>query len=454
MGQRIVRDYRLWIAASAVLFGEAAFGGETIALRETAKVGRTAKTRFELKADGQYRPESGEKKTEPLDLNVRGRLDYTERVVKIGRDETPRKVVRMVERAGAAIDGKVVPARSSLRPEVGFLVAEKRDDGVFSFSPGGPLTRSELDLIQVPADPLDLPGLLPQRKVKVQESWLVSTDAARSLSGYDAIAVNGLRAVLLKFDDDRAVVRLKGEVRGASLGGLGKIAIDGTCEFDRRAGWIDSVRLDRVELREAGPVEAGLDVKSSVSLTRSAIEPPAELNDENTERLAVDATADRALLTATSPDGSFSFAHDRDWHLFSENVKRIVLRRVERGEVTAQCNLTVGPKAGRGRHQDPKQFRDDIRAALGKRFERFVDEGELDQGPNGNYCYRAVARGKVGDLDVIWIYALIASPAGDQLSAAFTLAAAEAKSFGDQDVRLIGSVQWNAAAPAEAKPAG
>ena len=455
MGLRIIQSSLsiASIAAWLVFSTGESRADDGVNLRESAKIGRTAKTSFELDADGQYRPEAGEKKTEPLDLKVRGRLDYVERVLNIGQDETARKVVRMVERAGAAIDGKVIPTKSSLRPEVGYLVAEKRDDGVFTFSPGGPLTRSELDLTQVPADPLDLPGLLPRKKVKINDKWTVSAEAARSLSGYDALAVNALQATLVKIDDDRAIVRLKGEVRGASLGGLGKIEIEGTCEFDRKAGWIDSVKVDRVEVREAGPVEAGLDLKSSIALTRSVIEAPAELNDEILKKLAVEATAERSLLLANAPDGSFSFVHDRDWHVFSENVKRIVLRRVERGEVTAQCNLMVGPKAGRGRHQDPKQFREDIREALGKRFGRFADEGEIDQGPNGNYCYRVVAQGKAGDLEVVWIYDLIAGPEGDQLSATFTLAATETKGFGDQDIKMVGSIQWIARDKADAKPA-
>ena len=45
-------------------------------------------------------------------------------------------------------------------------------------------------------------------------------------------------------------------------------------------------------------------------------------------------------------------------------------------------------------------------------------------------------------MGVIWIYDLIANPDGEQLSATFTLAASETKAFGDQDVKLIGSIQW------------
>ena len=202
MTSRMIRS-SLSIApiTACLLFSAVIFAGEAVNLRETAKIGRTAKTHFELNAEGQYRPEATDKKTKPLDLKVQGRLDYIERSREVGREPISSQGRSNGRTRSASIDGKVLPARSSLRPEVGFLVAEKRDDGVFVFSPGGPLTRSELELTQVPADPLDLPGLLPQKKVKVNDRWTVTAAAARSLSGYDALAVNALEATLAKLDD-------------------------------------------------------------------------------------------------------------------------------------------------------------------------------------------------------------------------------------------------------------
>ncbi len=110
--------------------------------------------------------------------------------------------------------------------------------------------------------------------------------------------------------------------------------------------------------------------------------------------------------------------------------------------VVAQANLSLGPNAGKGRHQDLEQFRDDIRRALGRRFGQFVGAGEVDGDPAGGFRYKVTVQGHEGDLGVLWDYYLVANPDGEQLLAIFTLADDQAKTFADQDLRLIGSLKW------------
>jgi hypothetical protein len=97
---------------------------------------------------------------------------------------------------------------------------------------------------------------------------------------------------------------------------------------------------------------------------------------------------------------------------------------------------------GRGKHQDPEQFRDDVRRALDSRFVKFVDVGEVEGDPAGGYRYKVTVLGRQGDVGILWDYYLIASPEGDQLLATFTHSATQARSFGDQDLRMIGSLRW------------
>ena len=121
--------------------------------------------------------------------------------------------------------------------------------------------------------------------------------------------------------------------------------------------------------------------------------------------------------------------------------------------MVAQCNLAAGPGAGKGRHQDLAQFRDDLRRSLKQRFVQFLGAGEVDGDPAGGFRYKVGVQGREGELDVLWDYYLIASPEGDQLLATFTLAAEDAAAFGAQDLEIIGSLQWNGpAAAAKAKP--
>ena len=89
----------------------------------------------------------------------------------------------------------------------------------------------------------------------------------------------------------------------------------------------------------------------------------------------------------------------------------------------------VGPVAGKGRHQDPVQFRDDIRRGLKQRFVQYVGAGEVEGDPAGGFRYKVGVQGREGDLGVIWYYYLIASPDGDQLLATFTLAQDHLKSL-------------------------
>src|SRR5262249_23065603 len=137
--------------------------------------------------------------------------------------------------------------------------------------------------------------------------------------------------------------------------------------------------------------------------------------------------------------------YDRHWHVFWDDPKLIVLKRLEGDQVVAQCNLSVGPAAGRGRHQDPVQFRDDLRRALKERFVEFIGAGEVEGDPAGGFRYKVGAKGREGDLGVVWYYYLIAGPGGDQLLVTFTLAEEHARTFGDQDVDMIGSIRWSTA---------
>lgn len=427
-----------WILAIVGGLGLGADAGP-VRLREAATAGQVTRVVFELKAEGRYQPEGAK----PLDLKVEERLDFVEKVDAVGDDGAARRVVRRVHQAAAAVGGKVLPDARALRPEVAILVAERRPDGVFVFSPGGPLTRAELDVVEGPADPLDLPALLPTKPVAVGDRWKVDDAAARSLCDYDALAVNGLEATLVAVDEATAKVSLKGEVRGAVLGGEGTIKIDGQFTFDRRRGRLDSLAVDRAEVRKPGPVEAGLDIKSTLRLTRRDAETPPELADDALAAVPREPAPELQALRFEAPDGAYSIVHGRDWHLFTESTRRVVLKQLERGEVLAQCSLAPGPRVEPGKHQDVAQFRADIKKAIGRYFVGFAEEAEVPVADRG-FAYRVVASGKVGETPVLWVYDLLASAEGEQLIATFALTESRAKAFADTDIRIIGSFRWGA----------
>jgi hypothetical protein len=417
------------------LLAAALIGADPITLRDTPPA--AAHVVIEMTAKGVLKPAApkGEAEPKPVPMKVESRFDFIDRPLSAGR------VARRVNQAAVAINSAARPIASSIRPEVATLIVERRGPSVFSFSPGGPLMRSELDVIQGPADPLTLPGLLPEGPVAVGQTWEIGEDAAKALSDYEALASHTLRGKLEAADAATATVRIAGEVRGAARGGEGTVKLDGALTFDRKAGFITGLKLNRTEVRKPGQVEAGLDFTGMITVERTPAEVPPELSDSVLNAQALDASSGLALLQFAPAEGRYTLLHDREWHLFWDDARLAVLKRLDRGELLAQCNLSVGPKAGKGRHQDPAQFRDDIRKALGSRFVEWVGAGEIER-EDGGYAYKVAVRGREGEQDILWYYYLLASPEGDQLLATFTLNAADASRFGDQDGQLVGSLQW------------
>lgn len=424
----------------------AARGAETATLREVTRTDGATHAVIELNASGELRPEAapGEKAPAPVALRVRSRFDFIERVIATESDGAPSRSVRQARQAATAINGGGRPIVTSLRPEVAILVAEVRESQVFLFSPGGPLTRGELDIVQGPADPMLLGRLLPEKPVGAGDTWDLSAEVAKSLSDYDALASNTLRAKLETLDSTTADIRLAGEIRGAARGGEGVVTIEGTLTFDRVAKLVSKLELIRSEVRKPGQVEPGFEFTGTMTVARTPVEVPARLTDAALEPLPLENQPHLSLLRFIAPDDAFTFLHDRDWHLIWDDERLAVFKRLDHGEFLAQCNLADGPKAAPGRHQDPVQFKADIRAAIGERFVAFLGEEEVGPQDDRVYRYRIAVQGRDGDRGILWYYYLIASPEGEQLLGTFTLNADDMQRFGNQDLELIGSLEWRA----------
>ena len=154
------------------------------------------------------------------------------------------------------------------------------------------------------------------------------------------------------------------------------------------------------------------------------------------------ASPGRDLLLFNAPDGKYTLLHDRDWHLYWDDARQAVLKRLDRGELVAQCNLAGRPErrqgAAPGPRPVPRRHPQGARATV--RPVRRPGGGR--RRPAGGFRYKVTVQGRQGDAGVLWHYYLIAGPEGDQLIATFTLGLAQQAQFADQDLRLIGSLEW------------
>ncbi len=387
--------------------------------------------------------------SETLPFRFSSKQEWVERIRSVDEGGKPQRSLRRIQAAEGTIDffrglGHTLATR--LRPELSLLIAERGPTGVVIVSAGGSFTRDELDLVQSPADPLILGELLPSNPVSVASVWDVPAQAALSLSEYQSLTSSRMKATLASCDEQTAQIRLEGELKGSIHGSEGVITINGVALFDRKARLITKLTLDRAEVRQAGPVESALDVKSRLELEQSITNLTPELSDQVLEGLDLDVTPMREKLRLNAPEGLYSLSHDRSWHLVEDNASRVILKRLDAsGRTVAQCNLMVGPRAGRGRHQDLAQFQADVQAAIGERFGQFLGSGEIENDNARGFRYKLSVEGveQAAGVVPLWYYYLVASPAGDQIIVIFTLSRGSATQFGDQDLQLIGSLEWN-----------
>ena len=265
--------------------------------------------------------------------------------------------------------------------------------------------------------------------------------AARCLSGYDAIASSTLEGTIDRLDDLEAEIGIEGRVEGAVLGGNGGMDVEGTLRFDRQAGRVARLTIRRDERREPGPVEAGLEFRSTLTVDRSdAADDAVPSGGSNPERLP----DDWLLLRFDDPSGRYSMEHDRSWYVVAEDEQHAVLRRLDSGVVVAQCDLVLGPTMGAGARPQPDRFRKDVREALGDRVDRIIDAGEV-RAPSGESRYRLAIAGRQGAVPIVWYYYQASDAEGRQLVAAFTLRESEVGRLGRLDQRMIDSLRWTPA---------
>ena len=236
-----------------------------------------------------------------------------------------------------------------------------------------------------------------------------------------------LEAMVEQLDEAAARVRIKGEVEGSAPGGSGNDHMRRLPHVRPRGGPGRSARGEPHREPPAGTGRGGPRRQEHADGDPAACPPRPRSWPTPPSPTSRSTSPERQILQLLSPDGKYNLLHDRQWHTYWDDPKLTVLKRLDDGKVVAQCNLTAGPAAGKGRHQDLTQFRDDIRRSLKQRFVQFLGAGEVEGDPAGGFRYKVGVQGREGELGVLWYYYLIASPEGDQVLATFTLAEEDAE---------------------------
>lgn len=320
--------------------------------------------------------EKGQPAPRPLALNGDSAIEYDERVLALSNDGAVQKTARLCRRTDfrRTIGGQ--SQETNLRAAVRRLVILRRDHTEVPFSPDGPLTWGEIDLIRTDVFTPALTGLLTDRAVRPGDRWTATEAAVRELTDMERIDEGKvecrLEQVTVAEGRRRARVALAGTVRGLNEDGPNRQSLEGYFYFDLESNHLSYLFLKGAHSmldkdgREVGRVDGRF-----VMTSRAGTSCP-ELSDEGLRGVALEPDADNTLLLYDNPDTGVRFLYPRRWRLSAVRGNQITLD----GADGSGLLLTVDPP---GRSPAGAQFLAESRDWLVKQRARLVREEPVRQ---------------------------------------------------------------------------
>lgn len=425
-------------------------GAENFDLRAAQKTGQMQRIRVAIQVGGNLKTKSGGK-VRTLPLKVAGTMQYDERLVAVDEAQRTQRTLRHYDQAEATIeiDGQAI--QSVLDPALRVVVFDETKDRGLLYSPQGPLTREDVDLIDVPGNSATLARLLPREEVKLKDRWTLDQTTLCRLLGLDAISQSDVHATLETVANKVALISMAGTIDAAVGGVATQVKLAGECRVDLATRQVVGLSMTISEDRSIGHAEPGFVVEAKVQLTSSALGKSAALDNASHAPESLEPTAGATALSLIPDKGGFRLLHDRRWRVLIDQKESLVLRLVDRGDLIAQCNISTLPKLSAGRSVELEQLQEEIQRSLGASFGQF-SEASQNLSDEGVRILRVAATGTASDIPVSWIYYLLSDEAGRRVSIVFAHESKLQEQFGDADRMLVGSFAFADAQDDESAP--
>ena len=390
------------------------------------------KAKFEVGGDLRL---PGDAKPSVLPMSVEAQFDYFERRIDDGSLDLERRSIRYYLGAEAAIKVDKQANRSTLSDERRLVRAAVSQDHTTIGALHGHLTRQEQDLVDIPFNTLLLGKLLPAPAAAKGTTWKPADSIIAMLLGLDAVSRTDVENVLTAVKDDVGEIAISGALNGAIGGVATEIELKGKLHYDIPHHQPFALVLLIKEKRSVGHVSPGLDVVARLELQIAPVAETQQLSDAALAGIELATDGVPSPLACRSAEGGFSLLYEPRWRITREERDSVVMRLVDRGELVAQCNVSVLPKLTGTEPITIETFQTEVRQSLGKHFGRFERAAEKPT-PGGLRMLNVIAMGAVEGLPITWNYYLLIDSQGRRAAISFTMENALADRFGEAD-RLI-----------------
>ena len=304
------------VTAVSIVCGEGA--KPTFLLHSERKAGQTDQVSVVLEFGGKFLKRAGSKEAATATSGT-DHLAYHEKTLAAGSGRASS--VRYYEKAESAMTLKDRSRQQSLA-EARRLVGVRADlPAVTLFSVPQPLTRDELEIIDILGNTLLLDRLLPDRPVAVGDRWKPADEVMAALLGLDGATRCDVQCTLKEVTGEVARFELAGNVEGPVSDTSARIELKGRYRLDRRTNRIDWFALLTSEHREISDVAEGFDIVARLQTIITPLSASPELTDEKLKGLTLEPTPEQCKLTYQSPQGHWRIGYDRRWYPTGETPK-------------------------------------------------------------------------------------------------------------------------------------
>ncbi|QDV71712.1 hypothetical protein Poly24_54510 [Rosistilla carotiformis] len=369
--------------------------------------------------------------TRQLPVKAESVIDYEERLHR-DRDGIAQAAQRYYYEATTKGQVQTNDHASGLRDEARHAVMHIAETRSVVYAAQTQLTVEELELLKVPVNSLAIDRLLPNKSLRVNETWEIDETVLATLFDMDAVQKSAVVATLVSFDDAAAKAQLLGTVSASVDGVPTSIQLRGKLTYDRKLRSVSWLALAVREDRELGKAEPGFEIAAQIRVIRQAIDKPNAVHQGEAVDLAIKPTQDKLLIDIHSVPGGFSVFCDRGWRMIHQNDHFTQLRLIDNDRVITQCDVRSMPQLKDGHQLTLEAFQEDIQRTLGDRFGELLEAEEKVTG-GGLRLLRVVAQGAVEKIPVQWIYLHFSNDEGRRSAAIFTLADQQVEAFGGGD---------------------
>jgi hypothetical protein len=318
-----------WLACLAC--PNSLFAEDAIALRERFPVGYEyhVRTRVDLSGTLKVPPEKDKPAPKPMSLRGSSAVEYDERILDVAQDGQVRKTVRLCRRTDFRRTVGERAQENALRPAVRRLILLRLQNKEVPFSPDGPLTWGEIDLIRTDVFTPALTGLLPDHPVRRDERWTATRESVQELTDLERIDEGSLECRLEQLTTiekrRHARVAFRGTIRGANEDGPNRQELEGYFFFDLESNHLSYLYLNgkHVMLDKDGK-EVGR-IEGRFVLTRQANTRAAQLSEASLRGVVTEPNADNTLLLYDNAELGVRFLYPRRWHVASVRGSQVAL---------------------------------------------------------------------------------------------------------------------------------